>query len=182
MDSALAWVGQIAEWLGRFVPRLLLLNTTEGAVKFVRGSRPVLLTPGLHFYWPLVTEVKAWVVARQSVNLPTQTVTTRDGKVIAVGGLLIFRIEDAMPLIAHTWNADQTIRDISAGVFHAVCSQAEWGELQMASHDGTLNRTLKKELRRRLSRFGVRVLDALLTDLAPCRVLKVIQTTSQDAS
>jgi hypothetical protein len=33
-----------------------------------------------------------------------------------------------------------------------------------------------------LSRFGVKVLDALLTDLAPCRVLKVIQTTSQDAS
>lgn len=182
MESALAWIGHLAEWLGRFFPRLMLLNTTEGAVKFVRGSRPVLLGPGLHFYWPLLTEVKAWVVARQSVNLTTQTVTTKDGKVIAVGGLLIFRIEDAMPLIAHTWNADQTIRDIAAGVVHSVCSQAEWGELQMAKNDGTLNKALKKEMRRQLSRFGVRIIAATLTDFAPCRVYKLIQSTSQDAS
>jgi len=180
MDAALAWIGQLVEFFGRFFPRLLLLNTTEGAVKFVRGSRPVLLEPGLHFYWPLVTEVKAWVVARQSVNLSAQTITTKDGKVLAVGGLLIFRIVDAMPLIAHTWNADATVRDISAGVIHDVCSQSEWGELQMAKNDGTLNRALKRELRRRLSRFGVKVLDATLTDFAPCRVYKLITSNSAD--
>ncbi len=43
MDSALAWIGQVAEWVGRFIPRLIILNTTEGAVKFVHGDTPVVL-------------------------------------------------------------------------------------------------------------------------------------------
>lgn len=182
MDSALAWVGQIAQWIGQFFPRWVILNTTEGAVKFVKGSRAVPLGPGIHWFWPATTEIKSWVVARQSVNLPAQTITTVDGKTIAVGGLIIFKIVDALELIAHVWNPDETIRDISAGVIHDVCSQSEWGELQMAKNDGTLKRELRREMRKKLRPFGVVVLGATLTDFAPCRVLKVIQSTSQDAA
>ncbi len=180
MDSALAWIGQLADWVGQFFPRWIILNTTEGAVKFVHGSKAVPLGPGIHWYWPAVTEVKSWVLARQSVNLPAQTVTTTDGKVLAVGGLLIFRITDAMELIAHVWNPDQTVRDIAQGVVHDVCSRSEWGELQMAKNDGTLPRELRRVMRKKLAPFGVRVITATLTDFAPCRVLKIIQTTNQD--
>jgi regulator of protease activity HflC (stomatin/prohibitin superfamily) len=181
MDSALAWIGHLAEWFGRLLPRWIILNTTEGAVKFVGGSRPVPLGPGIHWYWPARTEIKSWVVARQSVNLPAQTITTKDGKVIAVGGVIIFRIEDALELIAHVYNPDETIRDLAAGVIHDVCSQSEWGELQMAIQSGALNRELRRGMRKKLTPFGVRVLASTLTDFAPCRVLKVLQSTSQDA-
>jgi regulator of protease activity HflC (stomatin/prohibitin superfamily) len=176
MDSALAWVGQLAQWFGQFFPRWIILNTTEGAVKFVGGKRVVLLGPGIHWFWPARTEVKAWVVARQSVNLPSQTVTTKDGKVIAVGGLLIFRITDAMKLIADTWDPDQTIKDIAAGALHEVCSLSTWEELRT----GDLTTVLRRTLRRRLRPFGVKVIHATLTDLAPCRVLKIFQSAATD--
>jgi regulator of protease activity HflC (stomatin/prohibitin superfamily) len=126
--------------------------------------------------------MKAWVVARQSVNLATQTITTRDGKVIAVGGLLIFRISDALKLMADTWNPDQTIRDLAAGALHEACSRSTWDELQAAKNNGVLNKQLRQAMRRRLTPFGVKVLQATLTDFAPCRVLKVLQAVSQDAS
>jgi regulator of protease activity HflC (stomatin/prohibitin superfamily) len=180
MDSALAWIGQLANWFGQFVPRWIILNTTEGAVKFVGGSRAVLLGPGIHWFWPARTEIKSWVVARQSINLATLTVTTRDGKVIAVGGLLIFRISDAMKLIAETWNPDQTIRDIAASVVHEVCSRSTWDELQQAKNNGALGRDLRRMMRKRLDTFGVQVIGATLTDFAPCRVLKVLQSVSND--
>lgn len=182
MENALAWIGQIADWIGRFVPRWVILDTTQGAVKFVRGKRPVALGPGIHWYWPATTELREWAIARQSLNLPAQTITTRDSKVIAVGGLLIFKVSDVLTLLAKNWDADRSIRDVAAGVVHEVCSQSEWGELQMAKNDGSLNRELRRVMRKRLRPFGVQVLGATLTDFAPCRVLKVIQSTSQDAA
>lgn len=179
--EALAWVGQIVEWVGRFIPRWIILNTTEGAVKFVRGSRAVELGPGVHFYWPAVTEIKSWVVARQSINLATQTITTKDGKVLAIGTVMVFRVTDALTLITKTYDPDNTIRAVAAGAVHSVCSNAEYGELQMVMNNGEITKWLRMELQRRLGRrFGVKVLDATVTDFAPCRVLKIVQTTAAD--
>jgi regulator of protease activity HflC (stomatin/prohibitin superfamily) len=180
-DGALAWIGQVVEWFGRFIPRWIILNTTEGAVAFVRGAHPVELGPGVHWYWPAWTEIKAWVVARQSINLTTQTITTKDDKVLAVGAVIVFRVTDALTLITKTFDPDVTIRAVAAGAIHAACSGVEWAELKMAKDDGSLDTMLRRELQRRLGRrFGIKVLDATLTDFAPCRVLKVIQTTASD--
>lgn len=195
MESALSWIGRIAQVIIDFFPTWIILNTTEGAVKFntimlrdvVRGqwkadAKITLLHPGLHIYWPTVTEVKSWVVARQPVDLPTQTFTTSDGKSISIGGGLVFRIVDAERLIADGWDPDKMIRIKAAGVIHDVCSRASWDELQMAKNDGKLVPALRKELRRKLKSLGVRVLDATLTDFAPGRVLKINQSISQDAN
>jgi regulator of protease activity HflC (stomatin/prohibitin superfamily) len=195
MESALAWIGRIADTLISFFPTWTILNTTEGAVKFqtvrfrdlVRGkwdttAKIVLLDPGLHVWWPVVSEIKSWVVARQPVDLPTQTFTTSDGRVIAVGGGLLFRIVDAEKLIADTWDPDKMIRIKSAGVFQDVCGRASYDELQMAKNDGRLVKELRRALRRRLRPFGVVVLDVSITDFAPARVYKLIQATSQDAA
>lgn len=180
MNGALEWIGQLAQWFGQFFPRWIILNTTEGAVKFVKGSRVVMLQPGIHWYWPATTEVKAWVVARQAVDLPTQAVVTIDGKSISVGGAVIFRIVEAETLIADTWDPDKLIRVKAAGVVHDVCSRMDWIALQAAKHSGALNMELRRAIRRKLKPYGVRVLDATLTDFAPCRVLKIVQTVSKD--
>lgn len=181
MDSALAWIGQLVEFFGRFFPRWIILNTTEGAVAFVRGKYPIELGPGIHWYWPAWTEVKAWIVARQSINLTTQTITTKDDRTIAVGAVLVFRVQDALTLITKTFDPDITIRAVAAGAVHHVCSGSEWNLLKMAKEDGSLDTMLKRELQRRLGRrFGVKVLDATLTDFALCRVLRLVQTTASD--
>lgn len=182
MESALSWIGYVAEWVGRFFPRWIILNTTEGAAKFVRGSKVVMLGPGIHWYWPVTTEIKNWIVARQAIDLPTQTIVTIDGKVIAVGGMVLFRIVEARTLIADTWDPDRTIRLKAAGVVHNVCSRGSWADLQTAKNGGALNLELRRAMRKKLKPYGVRVLDATLTDFAPCRVLKVVQSVSQDSN
>jgi regulator of protease activity HflC (stomatin/prohibitin superfamily) len=194
MNEAFAWIGEIVQWFGQWVPRWVVLNSTQGAVKFVTlrvrdvvrfrwdtSVKEHVIGPGLVFYWPAVTELKDWIVARQSVNLTTQTLTTKDGKVIAVGAVMVFRVLDVLPLIAHTFDPDATIRAVSAGVVQRVVSQASWEELQRVKDEGLLDHHLKRGLNKALRRrFGVQVLDATLTDFAPCRVLKVIQSTSSD--
>lgn len=193
MGEALAWVGQIAEWFGQFIPRWKILDSRSGAVKFqtlrVRdllrarwdtSCKTTALGPGLHFYWPAVTEIRAWVVARQNLDLVSQTVTTADGKVIVVGGILEFRLIDPLKLVGDSWNPDNTIRGRAAGVLHRICADGTWADLQRDQASGALVQRLRRALHRRLKPLGVKVIAVEFSDFAPTRVLRLVQTTSSD--
>src|SRR5688572_8554185 len=103
IDSALGWIGQIAEWLGRFFPRWETLNPTFAAVKVVGKSfryrkypdvRIVVQRRGIVVWWPVVTNLYQWPVARQANNLQAQTIVTTDGKVFIAAGIIVFEVED----------------------------------------------------------------------------------------
>jgi regulator of protease activity HflC (stomatin/prohibitin superfamily) len=180
MEGALAWISQIAEWLGRFVPRWVILDTTMGAVKFVRGARAVPLRAGVHVYWPVTTTLQTYPTARQADGLPSQTIVTADDRAIAVGGMIVYEVDDIEKILAHTFQPEQTIRDIAMTAFHDVCCQLSWAEIKEQQRKGTLDTKLKNAAKKELEPYGVRVLKTMLTDLAPCRVIKLIQSTSQD--
>jgi regulator of protease activity HflC (stomatin/prohibitin superfamily) len=182
MDSALAWIGQIAEWVGQFIPRWVVLDTTMGAVKFVRGKKVVPLGAGVHFYWPLVTNISSYPVARQADDLRSQTIVTTDDKTIIVGGMIVYKVFDIEKLVAHTFCPQQTILDITLTAFHDVCCQLSWTELREQQRSGRLDTKLKAKVKKALEPYGVRVLKTMLTDLAPARVLKVVQSTSTDGN
>ena len=78
MESALGWLQSIFDTILKLFPRLLIVGATHGGVKFVRGSKVVELKPGLHLYWPIVTEIETYCVVRQVIDLPTYTLTTKD--------------------------------------------------------------------------------------------------------
>jgi hypothetical protein len=91
MDSALAWIGQVAEWLGAFFPRWVVLDTATGAVKFVKGQ-PKFCEPGaVHWFWPVTTLWQTYPVVRQTDRLESQTIETTDGKTFIVAGTITYR-------------------------------------------------------------------------------------------
>src|SRR5579859_4527310 len=98
MESALAWIGKIADWLGQWIPRWVIFDTTMGGVKFIRGKRAVPLGPGVHFYWPATTILDTYPTARQTDDLRSQTVVTADDKVIVVSGQIVYEVTDVMLL------------------------------------------------------------------------------------
>lgn len=178
MNGALEWIGRIAEWLGQLIPRLLILDTTEGAVKFVRGSKAIALGPGMHVYWPIVTRLTEFPTARQGDSLRSQTMVTTDDRVIVVEGMIIYEVSDILTLVAGTFSAAQTIKDIALTAVHDVCCQMTWEALKDEQRRGTLDTKLKNAAQKALNPYGVRVEKLMLIELAPCRVLKLIQTTS----
>src|SRR5690242_3070472 len=94
MDSALAWIGQIAEWLGQFIPRRVVLDTTEGAIKYVKGANPVFCGPGIHWWWPWTTCWTLFPTARQTVSIETQTLVSLDHKTFIASGTLTYCVVD----------------------------------------------------------------------------------------
>lgn len=180
MDAAFAWIGQIVEWLGRLIPRREILTLTEGAVKFVGGKRAVVCGPGIHWYWPWTTTWVTYPTARQADRLQTQTVTTVDGKTIIVGGIVVYAVSDIEKLLTLNDSPSVTIKDITMTCLHDVCCQMTWEQLMLEQRKGTLDTKLKNTTQRALDDYGVRVIKTMLTDLAPCRVLKLSQSTSTE--
>lgn len=176
MDGALGWISAIAEWFGQFIPRWIIVPTTHGAVKFVYGDRVVTLRAGWHLYWPLTTQMTVYPVARQANDLRAQTIVTKDNKTAVVAGLIVYEVPDIELLVAQTFDPDDTIRDVALSAIHDVCIQYSWDDLHAAAQSGALDRDLLKEARRNLERYGVKVLKMALTDLAPCRVFRLVQT------
>jgi regulator of protease activity HflC (stomatin/prohibitin superfamily) len=180
VDSALAWIGKIAAWLGDFIPRWVILDTTEGAVKYVRGCKAVALGPGIHFYWPVTTTLTHYPTAFQADRLQTQTLVTTDDKVIIVGAMISYSVTDILPLVAGTHSALTTVKNLAMTAVHDVCCRMSWEELKGEQRKGTLDTKLRNMAQRMLMRYGVKVEQLTLIDLAPARVLKLMQSTSNE--
>lgn len=180
MESALAWIGQLADFVGRFFPRWIILDPRSGGVKYVRGSRVVKLGPGIHWYWPLVTTYDTYPTVRQTDNMVTQTIVTKDDKTVAVGGMIVYDVPDVEKLLTTVHHAIRAIQDIALTAVHDVCCNMSWDELKSEQRKGTLDTKLRKAAEKQLSEYGVRVIKCMLTDLAQTRVLKVIQSVNKD--
>lgn len=180
MESALAWIGQIAAWIGQWIPRWNILDTTEGAIKYVGGKRVVVCGPGVHFFWPARTTWVAYPTARQTDRLETQTMETKDGKTFIVAGTITYSVTDLAALVTTTHSPTTTIVELAASAVHDICCDFTWDELQTEQRKGTLKTKLRNEAVKQLDDYGVKVIKMQLTNLARCRVIKVSQSTANE--
>lgn len=173
--EAFAWFGQIMESLGKFVPRLLIVRATQGGVKWRWGKTPKALKPGIHWYWPLVSEVEVIVTARQSLNLPPQTLTTNDGRKLVVSAVVVYSVYDIVRAIGQVnWDVVTTASDIAQAAIVEVISSTDYQSLANGVTEDVEKR-LTMTAAKRLRRYGVKVHRCAVTDLAECRVIRLIQ-------
>jgi regulator of protease activity HflC (stomatin/prohibitin superfamily) len=192
VDSALAWLGQIADWVGRFFPRWIILDTTEGAVKFEGfllpralrrykdAMRVTVAGPGIHWYWPATTSFQVYPTAVQTDNLPSQTIATADDITISIGGTVTYTVDDLGKLLTQTHSAVKMIQVLTLASIHEVCCRMTWQQLKGEQKRGTLNTKLRRAVQKPLTEFGVRVSYCMLTDLTKTRAHRLIQSMQRD--
>ena len=189
MDSAFGWIQQIASWFGQFFPRWTVLEPTNAALKVIgwsfrpsrRTCRLVYQRSGIVVWWPAVTELMVHPVARQANNLPAQTIETTDGKTYAVAGMIVYEVSDLEKLLTTAFDPDDTIKDIAVSCVHRACTGHTQAELKQAASDGTLERDMRDEAVKQLKPYGVRVVKLQLTDCAPCRVIRLMNSEPSDS-
>lgn len=173
MEAALAWIGYIVEWLGLFIPRLVIVRSTHAGVRFRYGKQATAIKPGLCVYWPIVTEVEVIAVARQTLNLPSQSLTTKDGHRVVVGGMVVYSITDVVASMAKAWDVADAIKDVSMSAITKVITKMEYADI-LGDITGDVQAAITKETRRTLKSFGVRVYRTAITDFSKAIVLKNI--------
>jgi len=72
MTSALSFLNDLAQWLGRWIPRLVLIEPTHRGVIFGPRGSARKAGPGLIVYWPITHALVQVPVTTQSVHLCSQ--------------------------------------------------------------------------------------------------------------
>ena len=170
MDSALGWIGQIAAWVRQFIPKWIIIPTTHGGVKWVMGKRLVELTPGIHWYWPVVTVLQTYPIVRQSVDLRPQVMVAADGKTFSAGVVVTYTVADLKQLLSTTFDPDEVMSEISLAAIYSVLTTLTLEELQT----NDISSALTEAIQELVTPYGVHVVRAALTEMAPCRVVKLI--------
>lgn len=176
MNSALGWLGQLMEKLLSLIPELVIIRATHMGIKWRWGKKVIQLSPGVHIYWPIVSEVMLYVVARQTYNLPTQALITKDGKQIVIGPVIVCNISDVIKAYGETnWDIGSTIKDITQSTVVRVITGMTLKEIQGGLAEGKrskLNLLLTNTARKELKPFGVNIQRCCITDFSTCTVYK----------
>jgi regulator of protease activity HflC (stomatin/prohibitin superfamily) len=171
MEAAFSWLGDLARWMAMWVPRLGVCRATHGGVKFVRGKKVKAIRPGLFLWWPLVTEYVIIPTVRHPVDLPSQSLTTKDGKSIMVSVTLVVEISDVIRALGRTWDVDDMISDVGTAASIPVVCGRTWSELRKGLEEDVCDE-LVQEARKLLRPYGVKVIKGRFTDIAEHMVIR----------
>jgi regulator of protease activity HflC (stomatin/prohibitin superfamily) len=190
MEGALGWLGDVFRFLIRLCPHLIIIKTTDQALKWVCGSEEVLLTSengcrrvipkvskswpflsrprtGLHWYLPVTTEVLVIPIRRQTLDLASQYLTTADAKSVGVAGILVWEVRDTRTLLTSCEDYEDLLSDISRAVIKRVVTTKEFN--WFVSNPQDTDKLLTHAIRRELNHFGIKTIRFTLSDLCTIR-------------
>lgn len=173
METAFSWLGEIIQWLGKLIPRITIVRCTHGGVRFRHGKKALEVKPGLIVHWPVVTEIDIIPVLRQTHNLPTQALMTKDGKKIVVSGVVIYHIKDVVAALSRNWDFNDTLNDITMLAIASVITSHDY-QFILENITTAIQKSLTKETRHKLKPYGVGVYRTALTDFCTALVIKNI--------
>lgn len=171
MEHAFAWIGKFAEFIASWLPRLLVVQATHRAVKYVNGWKVVELKPGRHIYWPIMTPIETCAVVRQVLNLPTQILETKDGVPVAAGVVIEYTIENAVRFLAECENGYEAVGNIAMAALRQIVISHNYEDLRGDGHE--LDTLLTRATQGYLTAYGVRVKKTRLSDCARVRPLHI---------
>lgn len=159
-------------YLFRFVA---IVHPYERAVVLRLGSFKRVLQPGWHWVAPLkIDETLYEVVTPRTTNLPVQTVTTADDVQVSVSAIVTWEISDVRKLVLEAAEHQEAMLDTSLGLVANAIMAVCWRDL------GTdeFRRTLKRDVKQKARKWGIKVLDVQLTDIARTRTFRLLSPPS----
>ena len=164
------WLAAWIEHLLQIVPRFIKVRSTHRGVKWPFCRAPKEMKPGLRFVWPLFDEFEIVVVARQTDDLPPQTLTLSDGTTVAVAGLTIYQVEDVVAAYGErNWDITSTVKDLSMAAIAEVVTKLTKPDLQDLS---SINAKITRRVRAWAEEYGVRVEKCRLVEVSVAKTIR----------
>jgi regulator of protease activity HflC (stomatin/prohibitin superfamily) len=186
MGAAFEWLGQLAEWVGRFFPRVVIVCDNMALLAYVRGTRRVvqgkLRADGkrrgrLAVYWPFWTEAYLYSVNEQTLLTNPQNLTTQDRKSVVVQAVLVFSIIDVEKFGAEVYEAEESLGEtLGEAIAKVVRGHTLATLLDEAER---IDAELATAARRATKRFGIEVAKMRVTSLVQTRAISLFSANFQ---
>ena len=152
--------------LEKLLPFTILTSYQQG-VRWTLGRNPTLLKPGPRWRLPFFHSVSVHDVVDEVMNLPTQSVITKDNKTVCFSVNIAFRISD---IVAHECNVQDFNESLAGAAMTHLAKrvrEATLAELETPEGLKKLEESLSRTLTTKVKRWGVEIIDVGFTDFVP---------------
>ena len=177
--------GTVVEHVFANIEKMLpfqILKSYQMGVRWTLGKNPIALDPGPHWRIPLWHSISVHDVVDEVVNLPTQSVITKDKKTVCFSVNISFRIAD---IVAHECNVQDFLESTTgAAMIHLSKRVREKTLEELETPEGLkeLEVSLKATLTTKMKRWGTEIIDIGFTDFVPVpRMLRIFLDASNSA-
>lgn len=154
----------------RTIQFLCTVREYEGGVVLRFGRFNRIAKPGLIWIWPFAEEVLLVSTVKQALNVGPQSLTTRDGKSIAISVVVTFSVIDCQAFLLQVEGAQHAIEDCTYGAVAGVIRSFDWLDIRMSDID----QLISSEIRAQAEMYGVEA-SAKVSDLALSKTFRMIQ-------
>lgn len=161
VDIILEFAQELAPWT--------VVNTFSGGIILRWGKYHKTLEAG--FYWkiPFVDRVHEDIVMTTTMELPPQTLTTKDQKQVVVKTIVKYDITDIKQFMLSVYDAKDAISDISQGIIKKTIAALEWEQC----NDNELDNTITKKIRVELRKWGINTQQVTFTNIGIIRSIRL---------
>jgi regulator of protease activity HflC (stomatin/prohibitin superfamily) len=161
---------KLVDLLVRFSMDILpfvIVEQWNGAVQLRFGKFIKVLYPGIHFKIPFFDSIIECPVITQSVNLPSQTLTTLDDESIVLKSIIRYRVSNIQTYLLGVMHANDVLIDTTQGMIRDVVELTTWDDLV------DVNETITNKVKEYVVRWGIEVEAVTITDLGIVKSFRI---------
>jgi regulator of protease activity HflC (stomatin/prohibitin superfamily) len=161
---------KLVDLLVRFSMDILpfvIVEQWNGAVQLRYGKFIKVLYPGIHFKIPFFDSIIECPVITQSVNLPSQTLTTLDDESIVLKSIIRYRVSNIQTYLLGVMHANDVLIDTTQGMIRDVVELTTWDDLV------DVNETITDKVKEYVVRWGIEVEAVTITDLGIVKSFRI---------
>lgn len=174
MEALLRFLAEVYEGL---VP-WTVLDPWERGIRVRLGRWYKELGPGPHGLIPMLDRVETINVLPQRIVLPNQSISCTDGKTIAISGAIMYSITKPLKVWLEVEDHDESLVALAMNKIAEYVSGVESTSVTVEA----LQREVLPELRRISLKWGIKIHDISVKDLAPHKVYRFMNDEAVDLS
>lgn len=157
----------LIERFGYQLMPFFIVEEWNAAVHLRYGKYINTLNSGIHFKIPFFDSIIETPVITQSVNLPSQTLTTLDEQSIVLKSIIRYRVSDVRTYLLSVMHANDVLIDTTQGMIRDVVELTTWEDLV------NVNETITNKVKTFVTKWGIEVEAVTITDLGIVKSFRI---------
>lgn len=166
-------VERLADIRDRLKP-WVVVNEYERGIILRLGKYHKTLEPGLSLKRLFVDVAFTEIVVFDSQRLPTQTITTRDGKELVITPAVSFEIRDIKKYLLQMQDQTNTLADSVQSAIETVINDTDLKDALGAD----IKQSVLERARKRLNEFGFKIIQISFIDNARMKSIRLLQNVA----
>lgn len=155
---------------------LIVVSDFEGGVILRFGRYNRVITPGLHWKFPLADNAIITSIVTTTMALRPQTLTTKDDLTIVLSAIVKYHITDVRAYLLDIWDSADVINDLTLGAIRETVASVNYNDL----HGNLIEEEVHKTIKNEALRYGVDIHKVTFSDLGKVRSLRLITNEASE--